>query len=101
MLTNYFVYITTNPAKTVFYIGVTNNLERRISEHRTNRGKPETFAGKYYCYKLIYFEEFFNINEAIDREKELKHFNRIDKIQLIKTVNPDFNFIDIFPNQQL
>ena len=56
MLTNYFVYITTNPAKTALYIGVTNDLLRRMKEHYQSRGKQKTFAGKYYCYNLIYYE---------------------------------------------
>ncbi|WP_370457627.1 GIY-YIG nuclease family protein [Rufibacter sp. XAAS-G3-1] len=51
---NYFVYIISNPAKTVLYTGVTNNLEVRLQQHKDNRGKPETFAGKYCCYKLLY-----------------------------------------------
>ncbi len=50
----YYVYILTNPGKTILYIGVTNNLQRRLDEHRANKGKPTTFAGKYYCHKLIY-----------------------------------------------
>ncbi|MCT4613966.1 MAG: GIY-YIG nuclease family protein [Marinifilaceae bacterium] len=66
---NSYVYITTNPKKTVLYIGVTNNLKRRIYEHFHNKGKNTSFAGKYYCYNLVYFEHFTNIEEAIAREK--------------------------------
>ncbi|WP_202923390.1 GIY-YIG nuclease family protein [Pontibacter pudoricolor] len=51
---NYFVYIITNPGRTVLYTGVMNDLQVRIEQHKTNRGKPETFAGRYYCYKLLY-----------------------------------------------
>lgn len=58
---NYFVYITTNPGKTVYYVGMTNDLERRLIEHRQNKGKPETFAGRYYCYNLIYYERHTNL----------------------------------------
>jgi len=54
MMKNYFIYITTNPEKNVLYIGITNNLKRRLTEHETNKGKEEIFAKKYYCYKLIY-----------------------------------------------
>jgi putative endonuclease len=50
---NFYVYITTNPAKTVLYTGVTNDIARRIYEHESNKGKPSTFAGKYYCYCLV------------------------------------------------
>ena len=85
---NNYVYKTSNPRRTVFYVGVTNSLERRISEHHSNKGKPETFAGKYFCYELIYFEVFQNINEAINREKELKSLSRDNKLSLIKSVNP-------------
>jgi putative endonuclease len=85
---NNYVYITSNPRRTVFYIGVTNSLERRITEHHSNKGKRETFAGKYFCYELIYFEVFQNINEAIYREKELKSWSKEKKLALIKSVNP-------------
>ncbi len=52
----YYVYITTNPNRTVLYIGITNDIARRLVEHYANRGKVETFAGKTYCYCLIYIE---------------------------------------------
>ena len=68
----YYVYITTNPAETVLYIGVTNNLARRLGPHYDNRGNPETFAGRYYCYHLLYVEQLPDIKNAIAREKELK-----------------------------
>ena len=66
MLTNYFVYITTNPKKTSLYTGFTNNLQRRMREHFLNRGKSKTFAGRYYCYNLVYFEEYFSPSMAIE-----------------------------------
>jgi putative endonuclease len=69
---NFFVYITTNPGKTVYYTGVTNDLKRRLEEHRENRGKPETFAGRNYCYNLLYYERFPQVRQAIEREKEVK-----------------------------
>ncbi len=95
MLTNYFVYITTTPSKIVLYVGVTNNLERRIKEHQANKGKETTFAGKYYCFKLIYFEEYFDINQAIDREKEIKRLSRKEKEEIIKSKNPKRYFIEV------
>ncbi len=64
---NYYVYIVTNPAKTVLYIGVTNDLDGRIAEHYFNRGKPETFAGKYHCYNLLHQEHYQYIDAAIAR----------------------------------
>ena len=86
----YFTYILTNPERTVLYIGVTNNLEARLAEHYFNKGKPKTFAGKYYCYNLIYYEEFQYITNAIAREKEIKGWSRPKKEALIKTKNPDW-----------
>jgi len=66
----YFVYIVTNSERTVLYPGVTNNLEQRLVEHYCNRGQKKTFAGKYYCYNLVYFEEFQYINDAIEHGKK-------------------------------
>ena len=91
---NYFAYITTNPSKTVLYVGVTNDLQGRIEQHKANRGNPETFAGRYYCYKLLYFERYTYVQHAIEREKELKLMNRDDKLQLIKAENPNLMFLD-------
>ena len=92
---NYFVYIITNPGKTVYYVGMTNDLERRILQHRENKGNPETFAGKYYCYNLVYYERHTNANHAVEREKEIKLMNREDKEKLIKEVNPKLLFLKI------
>ncbi len=86
----YFVYIVTNPGQTVLYIGVTNNLNARLIEHWNNKGNEDTFAGKYYCYNLIYVEKFQYINDAINRETELKKWNRKKKEDLIATKNPEW-----------
>ena len=61
----YYVYIVTNPERKVLYTGVTNKLEIRIIEHYQKRGQEDTFAGKNYCYNLIYYEGFNYINDAI------------------------------------
>jgi len=90
----YYIYITTNPERTVLYTGVTNNLPQRLIEHWTNRGNPKTFAGKFYCYNLIYYEEFQYINNAIAREKEIKGWRKQKKLDLIKTMNPDWTFLN-------
>ncbi len=90
---NYYVYITTSPRKTVLYVGVTNNLRNRLRQHYFNKGKQRTFAGKYYCYKLIYYEFFSDISQAIAREKEIKNMTRGKKESLIKTKNPNGNFL--------
>ena len=93
---NYFVYITTNPGKTVLYTGVTNDLTIRLEQHYENRGSKKTFAGRYYCYKLIYYERFEEIASAIEREKEIKDFSRAKKEALICEQNPKWNFLDVF-----
>ena len=68
------VYIMSNKNKNVFYVGVTNNLERRVFEHKT--GIIEGFTKKYNCKELVYHEEFQNITDAISREKQLKNWHR-------------------------
>ena len=90
---NFFVYITTNPDKTTLYVGVTNNLERRLHEHHDNRGNRKSFAGRYYCYNLIYFVQFSDINEAIMREKEIKGWRREKKALLVAKTNPNWDTI--------
>ncbi len=92
---NYFVYITTNPGKTVLYTGVSNDLQIRMQQHYENRGKKETFCGRYYCYKLIYFEMYNDVNIAIEREKEIKDMSREKKEQLIATTNVKWNVLNI------
>ena len=86
---NYYIYIITNKTDKVLYIGVTNNLERRIYEHK-NKTVPG-FTQKYNINKLLYFEHFDNINDAIKREKQLKKWNRKWKEELINKDNPKWN----------
>ena len=88
---NYFTYITTNPDKTTLYVGMTNDLERRMSEHFENRGDPKTFAGKYFCYNLVYWERHETPTQAIEREKEIKKWRREKKEELINSLNPEWN----------
>ncbi len=90
---SYFVYITTNPGKSVLYVGVTNDLAIRVNQHFENRGNAETFAGNYYCYNLLYWEPFQRIQEAIAREKEIKGWSRKKKEELIATTNPKKAFL--------
>lgn len=90
----FYIYIVTNPQRTVLYTGVTNNLAQRLIEHYSNRGQPETFAGKFYCYNLIYYEIFQYVNNAIAREKEIKGWRREKKLALIKSMNPDWVFLN-------
>jgi len=86
----YYVYILTNKSGTL-YIGVTNNLRRRSWEHKFKT--HESFTKKYNINKLIYFEEYNNVDDAIAREKQLKNWHRQWKINLIKSVNPNFKEI--------
>ncbi|MCB0847331.1 MAG: GIY-YIG nuclease family protein [Bacteroidetes bacterium] len=90
----YHVYIVTNFSKTVLYTGMTNNLTRRLLEHYHNRGKPETFAGRYYCYNLIYYEEYSILPAAMSREIEIKKWRREKKEVLINTFNPGWRFLN-------
>ncbi|WP_374175378.1 GIY-YIG nuclease family protein [Flavobacterium tructae] len=91
----YYVYIITNKSKTVFYTGVTNNLRARLSQHKENNAnRKKTFASKYNVIYLLYYEKFTWIQQAIAREKEVKDWRRDKKIELIKTTNPDMEFLD-------
>lgn len=70
----YYMYILSNKKNGTLYIGMTNDLERRIFEHKNRL--IEGFSKKYYLDKLVYFEQFQNVNDAIKREKQLKNWNR-------------------------
>ena len=82
----YYVYILTNKTDTVMYIGVTNDLRRRLYEHKNEQ--IEGFTKKYHVHKLVYFEEYSEINDAISREKQLKRWVRSKKNWLVETKNP-------------
>ncbi len=91
---NYYVYIVTNPARTVLYIGVTNNLTQRLYEHFLNRGNTTSFAGKNHCYNLLYYERYQYIDKAIMRETQLKKWSRAKKIDLIETENEGMKLLN-------
>ena len=91
---NYFVYITTNTGKSTLYVGMTNNLPSRLIEHHENKGKSTSFAGKYRCYHLVWYERHQFVQHAIDREKEIKKWRREKKEELIRTLNPDWKFLN-------
>ena len=82
----YYIYIMTNKYRKVLYIGVTGDLEQRVWQHKTHQIR-KSFTDKYNCE---YYEEFDYINDAIDREKELKKWSRKKKEDLINTVNPEW-----------
>ena len=88
-MTNYYVYIMTNYTNTVLYIGVTNDIVRRVNEHRYK--KDDGFAEKYKAYKLVYMEQSVSIEDAIRREKQLKKWSRKKKEDLISSLNPQWN----------
>lgn len=85
---NNYVYILTNRTNSVFYIGVTSNLQKRLYEHKNSILKG--FTQKYNISKLVYYEQISSIENAIKREKQLKNWHRQWKIDLIKKLNPDF-----------
>lgn len=84
----YYVYIATNKINTVLYTGVTNNLVRRIYEHKQKLVLG--FTAQYNISKLVWFEVYEDINEAIKREKQIKGGSRNKKLDLINLSNPDF-----------
>ena len=90
----FYVYILTNPNKTVLYIGFSNNLTQRLQQHLNNRGEKKTFAGRYYCHKLVYYEVHKYVLNAIAREKELKKWSRAKKEKLINEFNPNWNALN-------
>ena len=77
------------------YVGVTNDLARRLQQHFMNSGDPKSFAGRYFCYNLIYFERHSQIIHAIEREKEIKKWSRTKKETLICSKNPFWEFLNL------
>ncbi len=90
---NYYVYILTNKYNKVLYIGVTDNLARRIYEHKT--GINDGFTKKYNVHKLVYAEKIDDISYAIKREKQLKGWTRAKKIALIESANPNWEELPV------
>lgn len=86
---SYYVYIVSNRHRTVLYTGMTNNLPRRVVEHKSGTGSR--FTAKYRVRDLLYFEEHRQVTDAIAREKEIKRWRREKKLALIRTQNPDLN----------
>lgn len=84
----YFVYIMTNAGNRVLYAGVTNDLERRVFEHK--QGVSDGFTKKYRIDKLVYFEATDDVEAAIAREKQIKAGSRAKKIKLVETENKDW-----------
>jgi putative endonuclease len=85
----YSAYILTNHTNSVLYTGVTNDLKKRVYEHKQGEN-TNSFTKKYRCYKLVWFEYFKDVNDAIAAEKKIKGWTRDKKITLIKSLNPTF-----------
>jgi putative endonuclease len=89
----YYVYILASKRNGTLYVGITNNLTRRIFEHKS--GLIEGFTKKYLIDKLVYFESTTDVNDAILREKRLKKWKRQWKIELIEKSNPDWRDLSV------
>lgn len=83
---NFWVYIVTNDNDNVLYVGMTNDLVRRVTEHRA--GEIPGFTAHYRCHKLVYYEHCTNALDAIAREKQIKSWSRAKKVTLIDRLNP-------------
>ena len=91
----YYIYILTNQKKTVLYTGITNNLSKRLLQHHDDiLNRKRTFVAKYKCRHLLYYEKFTWVQEAIAREKQIKGWLRIKKLDLIKAQNPEMEFLE-------
>lgn len=90
----WYVYIMTNKPKGVLYIGVTDNIDERVKEHKL-KVYSKSFTAKYNCDKLVYFEEFKNGSEAEKRERQFKKWKRQRKIELIEDMNPSWSDLSI------
>jgi putative endonuclease len=84
----YYVYIVSSDRGTL-YVGVTNNIVRRVYEHK--QGEGTGFTSRYKVHRLVYFEEHLEIMHAINREKEIKKWRRSKKVKLVKSVNPKWD----------
>lgn len=93
MSKSYYVYLLTNWNNKVMYVGVTNNLIRRIYEHKNKLIKG--FTEKYNINKLVYFEETGDVRAAIEREKEIKRWRREKKDELVLKINPEWRDLSI------
>lgn len=91
---HWYIYIMNNKKDGVLYIGVTDNIDKRVKEHKL-KVYPKSFTEKYNCDKLVYFEEFENREEAGIREKQFKKWKREWKVELIEEMNPSWSDLSI------
>jgi putative endonuclease len=94
-----FVYIMTNNNNSVLYTGVTSDLKGRILKHKSKR-YPKSFTARYNVSKLVYYESILTIGEAIKREKQIKAGSRNKKIEMIESINPEWNDLSLFLDVQ-
>ena len=92
-MNDYYVYILTKHNDKVMYIGVTNDLARRIQEHKSEL--IEGFTKRYHVHKLVYYEQCTDVNAAIAREKQLKGWKREKKNALVETMNPTWEDLSV------
>ena len=92
---SYYVYILASATNYSVYIGVTNDLIRRVYEHR-HEADPNSFTAQYQIHKLVYFEQTSDVRAALEREKQLKGWRRSKKNALIETMNPQWK--DLYPD---
>lgn len=92
-----YVYMLANHHRTL-YIGVTNNIESRLRQHRTTDGNSNSFSKRYGLTKLVYLEECPDMSSAIEREKQLKRWRREKKVALIEKINP--HWLDLSPMEK-
>jgi putative endonuclease len=85
-MTDYWIYLLTNKPRSTLYVGVTNDLVRRVFEHR--EGLVKGFTARYGLKMLVYFERHDSPHAAIQREKNIKHWSRLWKLQLVESANP-------------
>ena len=93
----YYVYILTNQHKTTLYTGITNNLLRRVEEHKGGAGG--VFSRKYHLNRLVYYEIYRDVRAAIAREKQIKGGSRSRKVNLINSLNPEWQDLSLEWNQ--
>ena len=91
----YYVYMMASATNYTVYIGVTNDLIRRVYEHKTHED-PDSFTSQYHVEKLVYFEQTTDVYAALEREKQLKGWRRSKKNVLVETMNPQWR--DLYPD---
>ena len=90
----YYVYILANSTNVTIYTGVTNDLIRRVYEHR-HEADQQSFTARYKVHKLVYFEQTSDVRAALEREKQIKSWKRAKKNQLVESMNPTWR--DLYP----